>query len=737
MVTRLIRAAILLALAGGMCQASATPQVVVRGVVRDASGAAVPNASVYLRGADAFAVSGMDGHFELTSTTAPGDVTLVVVHAGFRAFEQRISLRSEPIALEVALEIESLAGHVEVTGRAADLEPAAAQKLATLDIYRTPGTDADPMRAVQMLPGVVKADEGAGLFVRGGDVSETATYLDRALLFHPYRYETPTGGFFGAVPPYLISGLSLSTGAFPARFGNALSGILELTGLDRPGQTAITATLGLGAASASVALPLGDHMGLRFSGNQTLSRLLFAVNPGDQHFQSYPSGSDLNLSFYADSATAGRFKISAFTNREQVGVEAQEDAFTGILDSASHNRLFSLNWEKPLQHWLIDATLSTGSYSESTRVGVLDLASRDSGERMRLDVSRSSSGWIFRSGVEAERLGTISQGTIATHGGDLGGVQGTRLWSLDLSEWRAGGYAELERSAGRFTTNIGVRLDRFQALRAWGADPRASVVYALRAKQRIRLAWGMYHQAPAPTYLNRVDGNPGLRPMHAQHLVAGYTYGEESGPLYLRVEGYAKEYGRLPLQDAVLNFNDRGNGFARGVDFFLKLAPSTRWQGWAGYSFLQARRLYTPYDDFQRYEIPVAKYRPDFDIPNTLQLVAQHSLTESVSVGASFRVASGKPFTPIVDSLATPEGFVPLYGAINSERLPRYERLDFSVSKSYSVAKKASMIVFLGVTNVMNRKNVFAYAYSADYSQRRPAEGSQGRAFYFGTSFQR
>jgi hypothetical protein len=43
--------------------------------VHDASWAAVANAGVYLRGRDAFALSGIDG-FELTCT-APGDVTLV------------------------------------------------------------------------------------------------------------------------------------------------------------------------------------------------------------------------------------------------------------------------------------------------------------------------------------------------------------------------------------------------------------------------------------------------------------------------------------------------------------------------------------------------------------------------------------------------------------------------------------------------------------------------------------
>ena len=100
-------------------------------------------------------------------------------------------------------------------------------------------------------------------------------------------------------------------------------------------------------------------------------------------------------------------------------------------------------------------------------------------------------------------------------------------------------------------------------------------------------------------------------------------------------------------------------------------------------------------------------------------------------------MASGKPFTPVESSFATPEGYVPVYGAINSRRLPLYQRMDLSASKSVAVANKISMILFVGLTNVMNRKNVFAYAYNADYSQHRPAEGAQTRAVYFGASFQR
>ena len=147
--------------------------------------------------------------------------------------------------------------------------PSDQYQIGTLDIYRTAGTSADPLLAAQMLPGVVKADDGAGLFVRGGDVHETRTFVDRAVLDHPYRYESTNGGLFGTVPPFLITGISLSAGGFPARYGDALSGVLELQGLERPQAQSTLVTIGLAAASAQLSLPLGPRAGIRVSGRFT------------------------------------------------------------------------------------------------------------------------------------------------------------------------------------------------------------------------------------------------------------------------------------------------------------------------------------------------------------------------------------------------------------------------------------------------------------------------------------
>ena len=492
--------------------------VLVTGTVRDPSGAGISGASVYIRGTDIFCVSAADGRFELAGT-ASGGATLVAAHAGFRATERHIILTDSPLTIDLTLEIEPHAERVDVAAASVSPPPSSAAplQLDPLDIYRTPGTDGDLMRAVQMMPGVSKVDEGAGLYVRGGDVSETATYLDHAFLYHPYRYETPTGGFFGAVDPYLISGLSLSTGAFPARYGDALSGVLELTGLGPPPRESLYANLGLGTASASLALPLGEHIAVRFSANQSLSRLLFDLNPTDQHFSKLPSSTDLNLSLYADAGSFGRFKFSAFTDQEQVGVETQQNAFTGILNSSSRNRLFSLGWQKKFHDWLLEVTASLAAFHESAALGVLDLASSDSGQRLRLDLSRRLAQWTFRAGADLERHRALSNGVTPIHGGDLAGLEGTRPLTVDQDAWRSAAYFEAERVLGRFRLNAGVRSDRFQALRALTVDPRASITYSLTARQRLRAAWGLYHQAPSPEYLNTAYGNPRLPPMRAAH----------------------------------------------------------------------------------------------------------------------------------------------------------------------------------------------------------------------------
>src|SRR6266487_3875296 len=222
--------AAIVVLALGSCESFA--DLFLRGTVVDQSGLPVPRALVYIDGTQTSTETDTAGHFALVLTPVQAG-TLTVFRDGFSpvtvAFDPL-----DPLAFErfqVVLVPAPITDSVTVTAPRAPAPPASNFAMRPLDVVRTPGAAADLMRALQTLPGVAQIDEGAGLYVRGGDTSEVLVLLDDAVVFHPYRSETPGGGLFGSIEPFLLDGVSFATGGFSARYGNALSAVLDMHGL--------------------------------------------------------------------------------------------------------------------------------------------------------------------------------------------------------------------------------------------------------------------------------------------------------------------------------------------------------------------------------------------------------------------------------------------------------------------------------------------------------------------------
>ena len=135
--------------------------------------------------------------------------------------------------------------------------------------------------------------------------------------------------------------------------------------------------------------------------------------------------------------------------------------------------------------------------------------------------------------------------------------------------------------------------------------------------------------------------------------------------------------------------------------------------------------------------MPNGTWAPDFAIPLSAQVIANMSIKGPFSVAGGWHVASGRPFTPVVSAVRTRTGFEPIYGTINSERLPRYQRLDLSSSALFPIRGGGVLILFASVDNVLGRENFFEYAYASDYSTRHPVITTSPRTFYFGMSITR
>ena len=132
--------------------------------------------------------------------------------------------------IEINLESTAIStGVVMVTASSYGTEEDNGVVMTSMDVITTPGGAADIFQSLKTLPGITQVSESAELYVRGGDPNETITLLDQASLYHPYTYESVYGGLFSNINTETIEGMYFSSGGFSSRYGNALSGVLELT----------------------------------------------------------------------------------------------------------------------------------------------------------------------------------------------------------------------------------------------------------------------------------------------------------------------------------------------------------------------------------------------------------------------------------------------------------------------------------------------------------------------------
>jgi len=349
--------------------------------------------------------------------------------------------------------------------------------------------------------------------------------------------------------------------------------------------------------------------------------------------------------------------------------------------------------------------------------------------------------------------------------------------------YRYHAYAQtrVELLPDRLFVQPGLRLDYYRLIDRSYLSPRLSASLRLTDATTLRGAWGRYVQSPGfekllddPQAFD-LSEDVGLQSLQAEvsyHYVLGLTHWLDDR-YQARVEGYVKTFDDLIVQDrgrvtrAVARFDDtRGlprtnpdaydvriedavglttrpvndaEGGAYGLEVSLekqRSAAGDRFTGWISYAYAQAARSRT------RQEAPGSRitFPFDYDRRHTLNVVVNTRLGQGWTLGTTFRMGTGFPYTPAVDAAPVvvrpldvddPEAeteptvltnsetglvrFEPGYGDaenLNSARLPLYHRLDVRLSRDVNVFGMPGE-AYLDVINVYNRGNVLAYQYAA------------------------
>lgn len=691
---------------------AAQEHLTVRGQVTDDQGHGLPYVNVFFKDGDyAGDVSDERGEFEIT-TTRSGERPLVASMLGYKTWQRTVPIPQENGLIITLMEktIELKEVQVEASTYTGGEGKVTLNKV---DVYTTPGGAADVFQSIKALPGITQSDETAGLPVRGGHPSETVVLLNHATLRHPFRAENVGGtGLFSVVETATMKKLYFSSGGFSVKYGGALSGVLDIDTESRVVANRIQLDANL--VSAGVGLRhrvVDDRVNLQVYAKHTSTGLLYRVNEPSIDIIEHPRATAVTGILNYSYSRSGLLQFLILESSDDQTLEIPISASRGDYRLRTHHRVVSLNGSDVLgPKVFMRHSISVASYDNDWSFTSWSRNNSDQNLKTRSDVQWDvGDGTSVGGGFELSRDAFTYHHLLPRRRGEF--FAGADSVQLDRQRRfvTLGGYAEVKKRIFRKTTVVsGIRLDRHGRADRTSTDVRGGMVYELNDGRFLRLGIGTFHQFPDVLLYESFYSTASLKPMRAKHVVVGYE--ERQGSTELRVEAYSKWYSRLPLENAVGLLTSDGNGYAYGVDVFLK----GRWKrvnGWLSYSFIHTRR--------REFDVPTT--RPTaYDVTHNLKLIQKTSLGKGYEMSSTLRYATGRPVTDIVDAAPAQDGsWIPEYGPRFGDRLPDFVRLDARLSRFFFFSDAKYLVLYIEAINVLNHHNVLDYSYSADFTERQ------------------
>ena len=741
---------------------AAAQEVSLRGRVLDgADMRPVAGALVTVVESGAQVLTGDDGRFGVSSLE-PGLVSVLVEMIGYAGARRAEIVLQSSRSTYVEFRLERQAIQIEgiVVGAPAfsvpNAAPTSVQLLSNEELRRTPGGLMDISRTLLSLPGVLGGvDNRNDLLVRGGGPGENAYYLDgiRIPQINHFATQGASGGALGLVNVDFIRETEFFSGAFPVRYGDALSSVLSIE--NRPGSPdAVKGDFTLGATEAALTLdgPAGPNGNWLFSVRRSYLQFLFAaiglpIRPDywDAQFRLEYEPTEVDRFLVVGIGAVDNFGIVAPTEGDEFD---NFEIFERVIDNDQRSYTVGASWRRLISGGFLTTTLSrsTSDYtfsdpgSDGLPILTNESLETDSRFSTRADLALGDR-VTFDGGVDVTRT-SLGVGLFqrAVPGGSL---PVDLEWDGRRDLWKLAGYAQLTGDVGaRTTLSAGVRADEVSALEnGFAVSPRASAKVALGEDVSVQVAAGVFHQAPSLLALSVEEGgqpvNLGLRQQRNVQLAGGLSWVANPG-LRITAEGFYKDYDRVPLlrddsRVALSNLGgdygfvgaepltDDGTGRARGVELFVqqKLLGSVY--------FLGAYTL-----SWSEFAGGDGVLRPSaWDRRHAMDLTSGFRPSQSWEFGAKLRWLSGLATTPWdlaaskVSYALTGRG-IPDWDRVGQIRTPAYLRLDLRAERRVSYAGW-NAVFYLDLQNVLNRKNAvgFAYTESPEYSNRiRPIDGA-------------
>lgn len=659
----------------------ASGQTHIRGTVTDGK-TPIPGANITLQNTYDGTSTDAQGQFAF-ATTETGTFTIVASFVGYKEYHQTITLNGQALELNMVLteQINELEAVTITAGAFTASDASRRTVFRALDIATTAGATADIAGALNTLPGTQKVGESGRLFVRGGDGTETRTFIDGLVVLDAYGPSAPNTPSRGRFLPFMFKGTSFSTGGYSAEYGQALSSALALDSKD---QGDVTRTdIGLLSVGADVA---HTHVWARSSIAGKLQytniRPYFGLINQEIDWRKPPVSLEGSGAFRQQIGHDGLLKVYGNFNRANFSLynhDIDNDQSRQLYDLTNGYQYLNAFYKQSLNDaWTVRGGASYTGLRNEIMAGTTNILEQERGIHTKA---------VFEGSItEQVELKTGAEVIARTYTYNVTPA-GNNTQHLGFDDVMAAAFAEADLYASnKFVTRAGTRLEYNSMRGQVSLDPRLSLAYKTGAHAQMSLAYGHFRQTVRNEWLRYQTQ---LKPEQADHYILNYQHVDNNRTF--RAELYYKRYNQLTRysNNDLTTATNSGNGYARGFELFWRDNRSVRYLDyWLSYSFLDTKRNYLNF--------PYAAV-PTFASRHNISVVGKYFIQKIKSqLGATFSISSGRPYHN-----PNAEGF-------NAARTPVYQDLSFN----WSYLPKPHLIVYFSCTNVLGHDNIFGYQYS-------------------------
>lgn len=737
----------------------------ISGLVTDQiSGEQLPHASVFLPMQNLFLATSVNGTFTFR-IPAVQSLRLNIQYMGYQSVDSTFAITDTTTILTFRMKQKNMELE-QVQVRKARLKMIDQNKEASHSTINPVGFvnlpnmgETDIFRTIQLLPGVGYAENSSALNIRGGTADQNLVLFDGFTLYNLDHFF----GTFSSVNPNVVKDIQIFKGGFDSRYGERLSGIIDITGkTGNKYSPKVSGGLNLISGNLTTELPISEKLTLVLAGRRSYadiysSYLADALHENQVEDISLPTSSnsivrlepgyyfyDYNGKLTFSKSEQEKMSVSVFGGKDYLsglGEGKIKQAYSETNnDSDWGNYGFSFSWMKQWKENFF-SNLQLGysgyqnQYAEQTEVTTKKGKNTtttlfDTYEKNELNDFSASLRNEFSLGLK----NTVDFG-FQTKYIEFTYLKnsGTDAYYSDIanSSWLYSSFLQLNTQAVKnLNVKLGGRMSGYNQSGKLYYEPRFSANYRIADLVNLKFATGRYYQflskvAPTQSYgYNRdfwVIADDDKHPvLSSDHFIGGATFTYKR--FSLDAEAYFKTLDGLQLFLYIPPFQKNvdpgsfippgqakkiqlpskfisGTGQAMGIDLLLKY-ESSRFTSWIAYSRSKAIRNF-------------AEINNNEDIPASFDKAHELKWTNLLTLGKwNFSgmgiYSTGQAYVQNqkVDNTLT--------ARFTYDRLPDFKRLDLAANYNLQI-QRIRIKLGMSVINVLNQEN-YNDIYSRDFN---------------------